>query len=113
MKVKAAPTIMTSSWIWIGDVERGDEFNGDENGKYLFFSNDQNRLIEIATIEVKHNDFILAKVAMNPRDEEYVLCLYWYDDSRKDEFVGKYPEVKYRYWKNNAATRAGVKAVKT
>jgi hypothetical protein len=42
---------------------------------------------------------------------EHVLCLYFKDDSRKHELAerqkSEYPDVKYRYWKSDAATLKG------
>ena len=41
---------------------------------------------------------------------EHVLCLYYKDNSRKDEIAERNREeygVKYRYWKTDADTHAG------
>jgi hypothetical protein len=48
--------------------------------------------------------------SVTPPSGEYVLCLYYKDDSRKYELAKKYgnqSEVKYRYWKSDADTLAG------
>lgn len=105
---KSLPPVQEStSWTWIGDTTRGDEFNGDDNGKYLFFDSDRQKLIELAQAEISTGEYVLAKVAREARDNEYVLCLYWYDDSRKHQLADKYRDVvKYRYWKDNATTRS-------
>jgi len=45
------------------------------------------------------------------RNTEYVLCLYFKDDSRKRELAerqkSEYPDVRYRYWKGDEATLRG------
>jgi hypothetical protein len=82
-------------------------------GKYLLFSTDLPELLEIGGREILEHDFHLAKV--NSRllgdNTEYVLCLYYKDDSRKHELAKRcktdYPNVKYRYWKSDEATRKG------
>lgn len=79
-------------------------------GKYLLFSSDRERLLTIATDEIERNGFRLAKVSKEAVGGEHVLCLYYYDDSRKHELASKYRNVsglKYRYWKSDADTMAG------
>jgi hypothetical protein len=47
---------------------------------------------------------------VTPPTGEYVLCLYYKDDSRKDELATKYrnrSELKYRYWKSDEDTLTG------
>lgn len=81
-------------------------------GKYLFFSEDRGLLVEVAVDELETNGFHRAKI--NPegkqRGSEYVLCLYYKDDSRKRELADKYRNrdgLKYRYWKSDEDTRRG------
>jgi hypothetical protein len=82
-------------------------------GKYLFFSKDQQRLIDIATREIRNHHFHKAKVnsQLLGESKEYVLCLYYKDDSRKHELARRcridYPDVKYRYWKSDESTLRG------
>ena len=82
-------------------------------GKYLFFSLKRDLLVEIAINELEHGGFHRAKTHMagvTPPSGEYVLCLYYKDDSRKHEMAYKYgnrSELKYRYWKNDADTLSG------
>ena len=77
-------------------------------GKYLFFSEDQQKLVDLAESEVANHGFFRAKISTtgNP---DFVLCLYWMDDSRKNELAQRHSGtgVKYRYWKSDAATRRG------
>jgi hypothetical protein len=82
-------------------------------GKYLFFSLNRDLLIEIAINELENGGFHHAKTHMTditPPSGEYVLCLYYKDDSRKHELAEKYrdrSELKYRYWKSESETLAG------
>ena len=82
-------------------------------GKYLFFSLNRDLLIEIAINELEKGGFHHAKTHMagvTPPSGEYVLCLYYQDDSRKHELAEKYrdsSELKYRYWKSEIETLAG------
>jgi hypothetical protein len=39
---------------------------------------------------------------------EYALCLYGEDDSRASELQARYPDVKFRGFKTDAASRAGI-----
>lgn len=81
-------------------------------GKYLFFSHDRDLLLGIAIQELQSGMFHLAKIPIDGknRTEDYVLCLYYKDDSRKSNLATKYGPasgVKYRYWKTDAATAHG------
>lgn len=82
-------------------------------GKYLLFSPDLLGLIKIGTQETLEHDFHVAKVRSRLLGNitEYVLCLYYKDDSRKHELANRcktdYPDVKYRYWKSDEITRRG------
>jgi hypothetical protein len=81
-------------------------------GKYLFFSPERERLVAIAMEELGHGGFHLAKTQMQGMKDgdDYVLCLYYRDDSRKRELAAKYrgrDGVRYRYWKPEEATRRG------
>lgn len=79
-------------------------------GKYLFFSYNRDLLVDIAIAELDTGSFHHAKVNLPPPVKEYVLCLYYQDDSRKYELAKKYknrPELKYRYWKSDEDTRLG------
>lgn len=82
-------------------------------GKYLFFSNDDFRLYNIAIDEINNDGFSEAKVNsyLLGDNTEYVLCLYYENDSRKYELPSKYKpmeeSVKYRYWKSDEDTLKG------
>lgn len=81
-------------------------------GKYLFFSADREVVVRIALDELTTGGFHEAKVPMEGKklSAEYVLCLYYSDDSRKRELAEKYRNhrnLSYRYWKSDDATLAG------
>lgn len=90
--------------------ETSDESHGI-TGKYLFFHEDPKILEEVAREEIENNGFQVAKrnTRLLGTSTEYVLCLYYVDDSRKIELAKKYQEknVKYRYWKSDEDTRKG------
>ena len=81
-------------------------------GKYLFFHEKPNILTKIAKEEIAHNNFDVAKInsELLGTSTEYVLCLYYTDDSRKNELAKKYQGkdgIHYRYWKSDEDTRKG------
>jgi hypothetical protein len=115
-KINVLSTNVISScdgyWEWF---ERSDApvIPYEITGKYLFFSGNRDLLIEIAINELENNGFYFAKTPMSgitPASGEYVLCLYYKDDSRKHELAKKYRgrnDLKYRYWKSDSDTLAG------
>ena len=81
-------------------------------GKYLFFSEHKEELERIAIVELENNGFFHAKINTDEhkKGKEYVLCLYYTDDSRKQELAQKYKgnlKIKYRYWKSDVDTLKG------
>jgi len=81
-------------------------------GKYLFFHEDPQILKQIAHEEIMNNGFSCAKINKHllGTNKEHVLCLYYKDDSRKNELAKKYQGkegMKYRYWKSDEDTRKG------
>ena len=114
-KISVLSTNVISScdgyWEWF---ERSDApvIPYEITGKYLFFSVNRDLLIEIAINELENNGFHFAKTPMSgitPASGEYVLCLYYKDDSRKHELAKKYRgrnDLKYRYWKSDSDTLA-------
>jgi hypothetical protein len=96
-------------WIWLLSEKRPDY---EITGKYLFFHEDKEKLIEIARNEIENHGFHEAKVNENllAGQTEHVLCLYYKDDSRKHELADRNKQeygVKYRYWKSDEATLKG------
>ena len=96
-------------WEWFTAAERPPY---RITGKYLFFSPDRERLVAIALEELESGAFHQAKTQMPglQAGEDYVLCLYYRDDSRRHELAARYggrEGIRYRYWKSDAATRRG------
>ena len=87
-------------------------------GKYLFFSHTEKKLLKfIAKKEIEEYNFPLAKVnnrLINDKDD-YVLCLYYKDNSRIKELEKRNNEiyhVRYRYWKSDKDTKEGKYSIK-
>jgi hypothetical protein len=97
-------------WYWIQSKEQPPY---EITGKYLFFSENQKRLIEIAKNEIENHGFHVAKVnsKLLGSNTDYVLCLYYADEHRKMELSNRhdkiYSDVKYRYWKSDEDTLKG------
>jgi hypothetical protein len=101
--------ILLGYWIWLQSEEKTTY---DITGKYLFFSEDKDKLLEIAINEIENHEFHCAKVnnSLLEGQIDYVLCLYYKDDSRKNELADRNKQeygVKYRYWKNDSDTLKG------
>jgi len=85
-----------------------DEFG--ITGKYLFYHTNLDVLEKIARDEIENNGFDVAKISTKPNYKDHVLCLYYKNDSRKDEFAKKYQGkngIQYRYWKSDEDTKKG------
>jgi hypothetical protein len=65
-------------------------------GKYLLFSADLELLITIAKKEINDYGFNIAKVPIidNKFGIDYVLCLYWNDNSRLNELQKRYLNIE-------------------
>jgi len=82
------------------------------SGKYLFFSTEREALVKIAVGALECGGFHHAKIQMEGKTHspDYVLCLYYKDDSRKHELARRYcnqQNVRYRYWKSDEDTHRG------
>ncbi len=112
MKTEITKTIMTFAdqrfeWFIKTEMPRYEI-----TGKYLFFSADRDLLVKIAVEELERGNFHHAKIPLEGKNigPEYMLCLYYKDDTRKNQLASKYRNVKgvrYRYWKTDEATRKG------
>ena len=96
-------------WIWLFTEKKPDY---KITGKYLFFYEDKDKLIEVATNEIENHGFHKAKVndSLLKGQTEHVLCLYYKDDSKKYELAKRNKQeygVKYRYWKSDVTTLQG------
>ena len=80
-------------------------------GQYLFFHTDPKVLENVAMEEIENNRFDVAKISAElDKFPNYVLCLFYQNDSRKDELAEKYQGkngIEYRYWKSYEDTRNG------
>lgn len=97
-------------WTRTGAEKESSSHEGNMDGKYLFFAEDRNHLIQLIENEINVHGFSVAKVSDKPNGKDYVACLYWHNDSRKYELAERYKNkkhIKYRYYKSNADTRAG------
>lgn len=111
-RVKVSKNVVredTKAWHW---YFRQTAVEFEITGKYLFFSEDKNELENIAVNELESGGFFEAKINTDKekKGKDYVLCLYYADDSRKFELANKYknnPKIKYRYWKSDEDTLEG------
>lgn len=92
--------------------ERNEPPPYEITGKYLFFSTEREVLVQIAVGALERGGFHRAKIQMEGKNfsADYVLCLYYKDDSRKGELARRYrsqQNVRYRYWKSDEDTRRG------
>ncbi len=100
----------TGYWIYITSEKKPSYAI---TGKYLFFSENKERLFEIAKNEILEHYFHVAKInsSLLGSNTDYVLCLYYHDDSRKNELAKRYgdkfSDTKYRYWKRDEDTLKG------
>ena len=80
-------------------------------GQYLFFNTDSKELEKIAIEEIENNGFDVAKISSElGKFPDYVLCLFYQNDARKDELAEKYQGkngTQYRYWKSYEYTLTG------
>lgn len=82
------------------------------SGKYLFFSKNFDILEKIAIDELENNGFNSAKIngEESKIGNEFRLCIYYANDSRKNELIEKYrtqPKVRCGFWKSNKDTSDG------
>ena len=82
--IKVSASVLSFSdgyWEWF---IRKDKPDYEITGKYLFFCEDREALRKIAIEELENNTFHHAKVNMEGKKNgrDYVLCLYYKDDSR-------------------------------
>lgn len=104
-------------WQYFTRIDETPEDHAQITGKYLFFSPFREVLLGVVKDELELGGFFHAKInteqgRVNKNSKDFVLCLYYFDDSRKYELATKYrgwhPNLYYRYWKSDAATQAGI-----
>jgi len=93
-------------WTWIKNNEISQE---GITGKYLFFSNNRKKLLELAKKILSEKGLPLAKVNIKDKKNDFVLCVYDKFPKLKNE-LKEYADFKiihYRYWKSNKDTLKG------
>ena len=98
-------------WIYYLNLSKKNQ-KQNIYGKYLFFSEDKDLLDRVAIEELSKNNFYLAKLIVEDAkiSDDFVLCIYYKDDSRKKELYEKYKNkegIKYRWWKSDKDTVEG------
>jgi len=100
-------------WIYFLNQEARADSKDVIKGKYLFFSDDKTKLIEIGKKMLVENNLSHFKIPASdiPNKGEgfgFVLCLYDTEPKLKYK-LSKYEEegVNYRYWKSDDDTRTG------
>jgi len=110
-KVKWYSICDEDPWLRTGDFyETNAGYQSRLDGKYLFFSENKQSLIDLVEDEVVNHGFKTAKIINYPKGSDYVACLFWTGDDRKYELADRYKNsnnVKYRYYKSNADTLDG------
>jgi hypothetical protein len=104
--------IPKNGWYYYRYIYKSKDKSEKSLGKYLFFSKNFDILEKIAIDELENNGFNSAKIngEENKKGSEFVLCIYYANDSRKDELTEKYrtqPEVRCGFWKSNKDTSNG------
>lgn len=96
----------SGGWVWFYNhaIENEQEAFDAIRGKYLFFSLDKQKLIDIAKEVLVKYELYLAKVPRGrllDNNKDYVLCIYDSSDRYKYELseYGDDVVIHYRYWK--------------
>jgi hypothetical protein len=84
-------------------------------GKYLFFSDDKNQLIDLGKKLLAKYDLYIAKVPLSnkpqsTRDKGFVLCIYDSTPKLENELAQYADDEKiiYQHWKSDADTLSNV-----
>lgn len=116
-------TSSSLGWFWIknkkstqnkGDITNSTRNRGSITGKYLFFSDDKNELIELAKDVLEKYDLAIAKTPSSniPNSSEgfgFVLCVYDVENRFCEELKKlENDSISFRYWKSDKSTRAGL-----
>lgn len=104
--------ILIDGWYRYFNINKSKAKPEESTGKYLFFSKNFDILEKIVIVELEKNDFKSAKIVDedNKKGDEFVLCIFYADDSRKNDLIEKYrtqPEVRGGFWKSNKDTSNG------
>ena len=105
-------TSNSRGWFWV----KNDDSNQNRNeitGKYLFFSDNKNELIELAENILEKYSLLVAKtpssdIPNNSNGFGFVLCVYDTENRYCNELKKlETNTISFRYWKSDNATRAG------
>ena len=105
-------TTSSRGWFWIKN-NQSTQNRSDIKGKYLFFSDDKEELIELAKVLLEKHDLAIAKTPSSdvPNESEgfgFVLCVYDSENRHCKELKESETDtISFRYWKSDDATRAG------
>ena len=98
-------------WIWLFNKKIKNPKSKVITGKYLFFSNDKEKLIKLAKIILIKFNLYEAKVPQSdkPIGTDFVLCVYDKEPRFKDQMKMYADEIniKYRWWKSDEDTIKG------
>lgn len=108
-KMKLSENIVKTGGLYWINYKRKEQKNTKMTGKYQFYSKDKDLLEKIVLDELENNGFQQAKINREEyrKGKDFVLCLYYQDDSRDSELAEKYknhPNIDYRRWKSNEQT---------
>lgn len=99
-------------WAWIENNTLQQDSNSI-TGKYLFFSDSKDLLIDLAKKVLDEYDLLKAKVPSsdipnNSKGFGFVLCIYDTNNKYCDELKKlETNDISFRYWKSDNTTRAG------
>lgn len=98
-------------WIWLFNKKIKNPKSEAITGKYLFFSNNKEKLIKLAKIILIKFNLYKAKVPQSdkPIGNDFVLCVYDKEPRFKDQMKMYADEIniRYRWWKSNEDTIKG------
>ena len=106
---KVSENVIKTSGVYWHNYKREPYVKTRITGKYLFFSAESSVLEKIALDELEDGGFQQAKIIREEfkKGKDFVLCLYYSNDSRDAELAGKYkdyPGVTFGNWKSNEQT---------
>ncbi len=105
-------TSNSRGWYWIKN-NSSDQDRNNIKGKYLFFADNKEQLIELAKTILDKYNLLIAKTPSsntpnNSKGFGFVLCVYDTENRYCNEFKKmETNSISFRYWKSDDATRAG------
>lgn len=105
-------TSNSRGWYWIKN-NNSNQIRSEIRGKYLFFADSKEILIELATNVLEKYNLLVAKVPSSntPNTSKgfgFVLCVYDTSNKYCNELKNlETDSISFRYWKSDNVTRAG------